>query len=286
MSFIDRVRECSIFQPADYLPFTVDGQNVGLVRPEFAALLASDPNVFAVSPDRVTLAQGLRGPEDRTNAIEPVLKRLANAGILDGWRDERYEVAAKLDAPPLFLMERAAIPKFGVWASGVHLNGYVRDGQDLWIWVGRRSPDKQTAPNKLDQIVAGGRPAGLSVRETLLKEGEEEAAIDGGLASRATAAGAIAYCTERSEGLRRDVLFVFDLEMPRDFVPVNHDGEIAEFQLWPVRRAMEAVRDTTDFKFNCALVLIDFLIRHGIIEPDDEPDYLALLRGRHCSEGW
>jgi len=27
--------------------------------------------------------------------------------------------------------------------------------------------------------------------------------------------------------MRRDVLYVFDLELPADFVPVNQDGEIA-----------------------------------------------------------
>jgi hypothetical protein len=35
-----------------------------------------------------------------------------------------------------------------------------------------------------------------------------------------------------------------------------------------------------DFKFNCALVVIDFLIRHGLIAPD-HPDYVALVRGLH-----
>jgi hypothetical protein len=42
---------------------------------------------------------------------------------------------------------------------------------------------------------------------------------------------------------------------------------------------VETVRDTDDFKFNCALVVIDFLIRHGVVAPDDEPDYLTLVRG-------
>ncbi len=40
----------------------------------------------------------------------------------------------------------------------------------------------------------------------------------------------------------------------------------------------EVVRDGFDFKFNCNLVIIDFLVRHGIIEPD-HPDYLAITRG-------
>ncbi|MEC8136822.1 MAG: DUF4743 domain-containing protein, partial [Pseudomonadota bacterium] len=37
--------------------------------------------------------------------------------------------------------------------------------------------------------------------------------------------------------------------------------------------------DTFAFKFNCNLVIIDFLIRHGILDPDSEPDYTDLCRG-------
>src|SRR5512144_1154094 len=279
MSFVDRLKACSAFDRAAYVPFWVDGQSVGLVRPEFAARLAEFSDVFLVSADEVRLVPDLVAADARTRAVEKVLRQLAARGVIRGWRDEPYCVAAAPDQPALFLMERAAIPKFGIWASGVHVNGFVREGDELFMWIGRRSPDKHTAPNKLDQIVAGGRPAHLTIRETVQKEGGEEANIDPALAARALPVGAISYCTERREGLRRDVLYVYDLALPRDFVPVNHDGEIAEFRLWPIRRVLETVRDTDDFKFNCALVVIDFLIRHGVIAPDEEPDYLALVRG-------
>jgi len=43
---------------------------------------------------------------------------------------------------------------------------------------------------------------------------------------------------------------------------------------------IETVRDTDDFKFNCALVVIDFLIRHGFIGPGDA-EYVDLLGGLH-----
>lgn len=37
--------------------------------------------------------------------------------------------------PPLFLIERAAAPFFGVKAYGVHVNGYVRkpDGESMFV---------------------------------------------------------------------------------------------------------------------------------------------------------
>ncbi|HYN38868.1 MAG TPA: DUF4743 domain-containing protein, partial [Rhodospirillales bacterium] len=76
MSFVDRLRACSQFEPADYLPFLVDGLHVGLVRPEFAARLAAFPDVFATSADCVRLAAGLAGVEARSRAVEAVVRRL------------------------------------------------------------------------------------------------------------------------------------------------------------------------------------------------------------------
>jgi len=89
---------------------------------------------------------------------------------------------------------------------------------------------------------------------------------------------------EYEGGVRDDVLFVFDLELPADFRPRNTDGEIEEFMLWPAEQVLREIDTTGNFKFNVNLVMIDFLIRHGVIGPE-RPDYLDLLaglrRGRH-----
>lgn len=279
MSFAERLQACSQFEPADYMPFLVNGAHVGLVRPEFAARLVAFPDVFSISAACVSLAPDLKSFEERSRAVEAVLRHLSEDGVISGWRDEPYAVAARLEDPPLFFMDRAAIPHFGIWASGVHVNGFVREAGGIFMWIGRRSPDKLIAPNKLDQLVAGGRSAEHGVWETVLKEAEEEAGLDSSLARSAVAVGALSYCTRRPEGLRRDVLYLYDLELPAGYTPVNRDGEIAEFELWPIASVLERVRDTDDFKFNCALVVIDFLVRHGVIAPDNQPDYLTLARG-------
>ncbi|MGH7189817.1 MAG: thiamine pyrophosphokinase, partial [Acetobacteraceae bacterium] len=76
-----------------------------------------------------------------------------------------------------------------------------------------------------------------------------------------------AYVMERPEGLRRDRLHHYDLWVPEDFVPRAADGEVAGFSLWPLRRVLEAVRDTDAFKFNVTLVLIDLFLRFALIDP-------------------
>ena len=78
--------------------------------------------------------------------------------------------------------------------------------------------------------------------------------------------------------LKPDVMTCFDLELPEDFVPHAQDGEVHAFELWPVDRVYETVRDTNQFKYNCNLVLIDFFVRHGLLRPDDT-DYFAIVEG-------
>ena len=48
-------------------------------------------------------------------------------------------------------------------------------------------------------------------------------------------------------------------------------------------RVFETVRDTTEFKYNCNLVLIDFFVRHGLMRADD-PDFFAIVEGLHRSQ--
>ena len=87
--------------------------------------------------------------------------------------------------------------------------------------------------------------------------------------------------TER--GGKEDVLYVYDLELPMDFTPRNTDGEVEAFMRLPLAEVAALVHDTDEFKLNCNLVIIDFLIRHGLLPPDHD-DYLSLVSGLRCPE--
>ena len=278
MSFLDRIIACNRGDLSRYRPFQIVGRPVGHVAASIAKRLADYHDVFVVTSEAVSVAGTLTTPAARTQAVAEVLMELHAQGLFDGWRDEAYPVAATFTEPPLMTMERAAVPLFGVRAYGVHINGIVRGGNGLRMWVARRSLSKPTGPGLWDQIVAGGQPAGLSLADNVVKECAEEAAIPAELAHRAVPVGALSYRGERPEGLRNDVLFVYDLELPADFVPDNTDGEVEDFHLWDMERLIATVRDTDGFK--CALVVIDFLVRHGLIAPD-HPDYVEILRGLH-----
>jgi hypothetical protein len=279
MSFRDHIVSCNNFDPARVVPLFTGHQRVGLVRRDNAAALRRFPDVFAVADDRVgLLARGDVAAVSR--AVDAVVDGLLAEKRIPKSRNETFDVAPRWGAPVVFRLDRGAVPFFGTRAYGVHLNGYRRDGSTLDLWVGRRAPDKRVAPDKLDNIVAGGIGNGHGLEETLLKEGEEEASIPRSLTSRAVPAGAVSYRMENELGIRDDVLFAFDLEMPADFVPKNQDGEIVHFELMPASAVLDRVRTSDDFKFNVNLVILDFALRHGLLRPDD-PEYLDVATGLH-----
>lgn len=278
MSFLDRIRECNTHDLANFRPFVVAGQRVGSVRHAFAETLGRFSDVFDISRDAVRLSDRLGTFEARSDALDAVVRKLEAEGRIKGRRDEYYPVSTSFSGPPLAKIERAAIPPFGLRAYGVHMNGFVRKADGIHMWIGRRAKDKHTYPGQLDNTVAGGQPMGIGLLDNLVKECKEEAAIPEALARRAVPIGAITYCMEAEDGLKPDVQFCYDLELPADFVPRNTDGEIDEFMLWPIAKVAEVVRDTNEFKFNCNLVIIDFLVRHGLIEPE-HPDYLEIVAG-------
>ena len=76
----------------------------------------------------------------------------------------------------------------------------------------------------------------------------------------------ITYAMERPEGLRRDLLHCYDLELPEDFRPHAADGEVEAFELWPIEHVMHAVRDTQAFNFARAAAA-DSLNDIELIEP-------------------
>jgi len=279
MSFSDRINHCNSYDPERAMPLWAGEHRVGWLRRDNAALLQPYHKVFEVERDSARLT--IDGScETVSRAVDGVVEALVAERRIPKWRSETFDVARHWGEAPIFRLDRGAVPFFGVRAYGVHLNGYRRVGDGYSLWIGRRASNKQVAPGKLDNIVAGGIGNGYGAAATLIKEAEEEASIDAALIGRAVAVGALTYRMGTRIGIRDDVMFVYDLEVPADFEPMNSDGEIAGFELMPLSAILERIRSTTDFKFNVNLVILDFAVRHGVLRPDD-PEYLDVANGLH-----
>ena len=254
--------------PAGLLPFRFGPPQVGWVSPDLARALAFFPQVFHFDGGGVALAGRFRGGAQRSDALARVSKDLAGRGF-GRVRGELFDIRATADGPVLGTLDRGLVPQFGVIGQGVHLNGLVRRADGLHVWVGFRARDKAVAPGQLDNLVAGGITAGMDARATLAKEGAEEASLPPEWLGRATPGGRVSYVMANEEGLRRDVLHCFDLELPGDWHPAPNDDEVERFELWPAARLLAELRERDTIKFNVNLVLIDLFLREGMI-PEGE----------------
>jgi 8-oxo-dGTP pyrophosphatase MutT (NUDIX family) len=276
MTLLRHVEACNRFDADAYLRFAISGEPIGWIGHEAAAHL--------VALGLATKGNGCAGiPGGGYLAVSAHLARiaaaLAGASLIAPLRNEMTPVLRKWGAGPCAEIDRAGLPALGLPAFGIHVNGYVRTDTGLHLWVGHRARDRQVAPGKLDHLVAGGITSGYSAGETVIKEAEEEAGLTADIARLARPVGQVTYRMSLPEGLRNDTLFIYDLELPQGVVPVGNDGEVERFELMPIAKVMEIVRETDEFKFNVNLVLIDFMARHGLIDPDREPDYVAVVKG-------
>ena len=273
------------------LPLVVDGQKVGELRPELAKAVADAGAAFRIDAGVVRLDAALEAADEpaRTEAVAACITKLAEDGVVTGWRDELLPVVASYAAAPAFRVERAAYPLLGAKGYGVHVNGYTFVKDELRVWVATRAATKATYPGMLDHVAAGQlADVGGDVQAQVLAELAEEAGVPAELGQRAAPASVVSYRGVAGEGkgerVTNEVLFCYDIELPSSFTPRPVDGEVEGFELRSVDAVLaDLVRGR--FKPNVAVVTVDFLVRRGFLRPEMD-GYLALvaaLRSGDCS---
>lgn len=217
-------------------------------------------------------ARGLDGAQ-RSAVLAEVAGRLRAAGRLPGWRDELYAFRASStddgatepdpSRPELFRLERGAFRFFGLRSQAVHINGFTADGR---MWCGRRALTKATDPGRLDNLAAGGLPAGETIAQCMVRELWEEAGVPADLARRAVRAGHVTTARAEREGWHDETLFVCNLVLPDGFTPRNTDGEVSGFECLAPDEVMAriAARDfSDDAACVVAISLVQALPGHG-----------------------
>jgi 8-oxo-dGTP pyrophosphatase MutT (NUDIX family) len=253
------------------LPFTIAGVRVGSVLREHVELIG---DLLAPREGwRLSAQAGVAldlPREARDEALAALNQTLHAAGHIRGWRHEPYAVFDRPGAEPLAIIERAASRFWGTTTLGAHATGYVADehGHPTHLWIARRSLSKAVDPGQLDNLVGGGVPWPQSPYETLVREGWEEAGLPPARMRQAVAGRVMHLCRDIAEGLQVEWLHSHELRLPAGEVPVNQDGEVAEFMCLPVAEALERAA-SAEMTTDAALVTLDFALRHALIEPDE-----------------
>lgn len=269
-----------------------------LIQPVVEAL-KEYPQYFKISIEDKTVKfnSNLDTIESRENALSIIGNNWKSKSIfktLEGWRNEKYTIYSNDKENnlkiPYFKLERAMCPLFGVVMYGVHINGFVRtlDGE-IKLWVPRRAANKPTYPGMLDNMVAGGIGYPYSPLETCYKECYEEAGLDQEYVSKKIkSCGVVSYLYQlhakdySSEAglIQPEVEYIYDIEMDESIIPHPVDHESENFRLLTIQDVKEKLLNG-EFKDNCAAIIIDFMIRHSIITPDNEFEFIEINNRLH-----
>ncbi|OQE37684.1 hypothetical protein PENCOP_c009G01578 [Penicillium coprophilum] len=239
----------------------------------------------------VTLATPIRATADmRSLVLENTLRatrRLGVISMLESWRDENFPVYGP-EGEVLLEIERCASALFGIVTYGVQLLSYVRDKGGLKLWIGKRAEGKQTYPSMLDSTAAGGLGAGKLPIEALICEAREEASIpEDVLRMKVKPMSYLTYFHIRGNkaggetGLfQPEVEYTYELELEPGMTPKPKDSEVECFGLYSIEEVVFALKQGR-FKPNSAIVIVEFLIQHGVLNSENEPGYSEILSHLH-----
>ncbi|MDA9009162.1 DUF4743 domain-containing protein [Alphaproteobacteria bacterium] len=274
MALIDRIRAVQQRSPASFTSFTIDGEIVGFLPMDLAKQLCDVfPASILLEDGELTFQSSVADFDTRSTVLADVSDFFLRDGLMPKPRNEPYPIKNHWNQSPFANLERNASIPLGLITYGVNLHAWTLDqtGHQL-LWVGKRSLDKQTEPGKLDHIAAGGQPAMLGLHENMIKEAEEEASVPAQLARMCRPVGSISG-HYHGEFCRRFIHYNFDLELPGDFQPQPLDGEVESFTLMSPQKVIEFLRSGYHFDLESAVAIIDWLIRHGHIHAENEPDF-------------
>ena len=193
--------------------------------------------------------------------------------------DELFSCRKTIDSKELFKLDRKLVEYLGIRGYGVHLIIYVKQRNSYKIWVPKRNKKKFVSPSKFDNSVAGGVRAGEDIFGALEREAYEEAGLKKEQLNNLKLVGTLNYNWKNSPyTLRRDTLYLFDLEVDDKFIPQCLDGEVENFELMEWKKVLKIMQNTNLIKNNCNLVFFNFMVRHGLINKKLEKNYEEILR--------
>ncbi|KUJ10822.1 uncharacterized protein LY89DRAFT_710554 [Mollisia scopiformis] len=196
--------------------------------------------------------------------------------VISKWRNE-LKPAYGPTGEVLFSMERAAVTLLGIVSYGIHMIAYTRcaETDEPKLWISKRSKTVAVYPGLLDNC-------------SLVREAHEEASLPADLVrANAKACGTLSYLHSRNARaggeiglLQPDVHFLFECELPADVEPKPFDDEVEWYQLWDIEQIKEGLR-MAKFKPSFALVMLDFFVRHGVLNEGNEKDFVEICARLH-----
>jgi len=197
------------------------------------------------------------GHADLSTALALLAQALREAGLAGAWRDERLAVRDS-HGHVRGQIERAAVRPLGIATHAVHLVGYAAASGH--VWVQQRALDKANDPGLWDTLVGGMVAASDTLEQALARETGEEAGLALTQLQHLRWAGHIDF--ERPSGDPGGYLVEridwYVAELPPGLLPVNRDGEVAQFACLPPAALLRELQAGA-FTWEATLILAAYL---------------------------
>lgn len=227
------------------------------------ALVASGELIVSES----TSTLQLQPPYD--TSLANITHYLYDSGNLKSLRNELLAVMDEKNTV-LARVERAAARALGIRTQAVHLIAYVdTDYSTPKMWLQQRAMNKATDPGKWDTLVGGLVTADeASLESALAREAWEEAGLKLPIEGASLQQGLTLRESRPVDGSSHmlEDLLSWDITLPADVVPVNQDGEVAQFACLPWAQVQNLLEQES-LTLEAALVIGVSAARRGLLYP-------------------
>ena len=239
------------------VPLFAGAAVIGSVEPDFPDKISLQPswNMREQLLKREQSASaGWQLQGDVTHSLNAVAAAMQQAGLGGAWRNEQLAVCDE-QGNRLGTIERAAVRPLGIITAAVHLIGFAPDGR---VWVQQRALSKANDPGMWDTLMGGMVSAVDTVQTALERETWEEAGLRLSDLLAVTRGGRFTTRRPSADGAGAGYVVEhidwYHATVPEGRVPVNQDGEVAQFGLW-ARGEVLARLPQDHFTTEAALIL-------------------------------
>ena len=195
---------------------------------------------------------------DVSTSLDQLAKALNSANLSGAWRGEQLAVHDQFGHLK-GTVERAAVRPLGIATQAVHLVALSPEGRH---WVQQRALNKSNDPGLWDTLMGGMVSSAETIESALERETWEEAGLKLSQLQDLARRGALSIRKPAIDGNCAGYV-VEEIEwytctIPDGVVPVNQDGEVAQFRLMRSDEVVAAMQ-RGDFTTEAALILVEVM---------------------------
>jgi isopentenyldiphosphate isomerase len=270
----------------DYYYFMIEGypKPFGYMHKSILQGLKLSPNWKVNSEQRLLTMVQASSFQERTQVMRDLLLGSVKEGAPTS-PQKFYNEALRVISPEgehVLDTDRSGLDPFGLVSFSAHLIGFVRDSNDIKYWVPKRSASKSTVPNKLDSTVAGvirsgERPVDCMARKIVVEASVPKEYTQANITACGTVSYQMSITSAGKPGCQHIISYLYEMEFEKDVIPRPGSDEVEAFTLMTLDDVKVALI-AGEFVANRAMVWIAYLIRHGMMTPENEPDFVEICQ--------